>query len=91
MPTASHPVSARLRRGDPVDQRLRQLVPLAVHLVFGEVLDAHRLERPRADVQRQRRAFDALFVEACEQRVVEMQGPAVGAATAPGWRANTVW
>jgi hypothetical protein len=77
-------------RGDLVDQRLRQVVPLAVHPVLGEVLDAHRLERAGAHVQRQRRALDAHRVELRQQRLVEMQAGRRRGDRA-GLRANTVW
>ncbi|CAM2144622.1 hypothetical protein PT2222_160105 [Paraburkholderia tropica] len=68
-----HAATARARGGDLVDERLRQLIPLAVHRVIGDVFHAHRLERARADVQRERCALHALGVELREQRVVEVQ------------------
>ncbi|KGD43715.1 hypothetical protein DO70_6589 [Burkholderia pseudomallei] len=68
-----HAAAACAGRGDLLDERVGQLVRLAVHPVLGEVFDAHRLERARADVQRERRALDAARLERGEHRVVEVQ------------------
>ncbi len=53
--------------------RRADVEPLAVHPVFGQVAGAHRLERAGADVQRDRRQFDAAGAQAVEQLAREVQ------------------
>ena len=47
--------------------------PFLVHDVFGEVFVAHRLECPRANVQRHLRRRHAARADGSEQRRVKMQ------------------
>jgi hypothetical protein len=60
------------------------------HLVLLDIRDLHWLEGARADVQNDLGALDPRRREPSQQILAEMQS-AVGAATEPGSRANTVW
>ena len=71
-------------------RRLRELEFLAVELVGFEVLDVDRAKRAVPDVQREGRASNAGPAQGSSNSSVKCR-PAVGAATAPGTRAYTVW
>ena len=68
----------------------RDVVPLVVHAVFGQVLGLDGLEGAGAHVQGDAGGFDAAVRQRGQHRVVEMQrgcGRGHGARA----RANTVW
>ncbi len=77
----------RSRRGQGFEGNV---VPLAVHLVLGQVLGLHRLEGAGAHVQRHGGGLHP-FVFSAASTLSSKCSAAVGAATAPGWLANTVW
>jgi hypothetical protein len=66
------------------------VVALDVHRVGGEIVDADRREGAEPDVQRDRAIVAPRAAIASSSAGVRCS-PAVGAATAPGVRAKTVW
>nr|GEU28151.1 hypothetical protein [Tanacetum cinerariifolium] len=68
-----HVAAGRAGGAHRVHRLLRHGVPLGVHLVLGQHLVAHRLERAGAHVQRDEREVHALGLERIEQRLVEVQ------------------
>ncbi|BBI59635.1 hypothetical protein HSBAA_09410 [Vreelandella sulfidaeris] len=64
----------------------RDLNPLAVHMVFKDVVDAHRLKGARTYVQGDKGTVNAFISQRIQQRLIKMQ-PCGGAATAPSRRA----
>ncbi len=73
VPTAiSRPPEARARV-EPIGGFLVDAAPFGVHLVLARVFRLHRKEGPRADVQRQRLAADAVLLQPLDQTWREMQ------------------
>ncbi len=83
------PALAGLRVG--VGQRGGDRVALLEHPVLGDILRSHRQERSGPDLERE----EGEPHPARARRPSKVRGlkwsPAVGAATAPGSRAKTVW
>ena len=63
------------------------LAPLGVHAVIGRVLRLDRQERAGADVQRHEVAARCRARSSAANSASVKCRPAVGAATAPSWRA----
>ena len=78
--------AAPARFPDRGRSRLRNRVALAVHAMLREILHAHRLECPRAHVQRHVGELDAAFGKRREQRLVEVQARCRGRDGAGGAR-----
>ncbi len=79
------------RAVDRAGRRGGNLEPLGLDAMLLDALDAHRLERAVADVQRDLGHLDALRARG-RRRVARLKcRPAVGAATDPRARAKTVW
>ncbi|MNX25771.1 hypothetical protein D3C86_558240 [compost metagenome] len=69
----NYSTTARTARRDCIDHVLADFQPLGVHVVIFKLLDAHRLERPRAHVQRDESGLNALGRNRFHQRLIEMQ------------------
>ena len=65
--------SFRLGQPDQIHGLLRHGIPLAVHVVLGDFLHAHRLKSPRADMQRDVGGFHPHLFESFQHRRIEMQ------------------
>ncbi len=83
--------AARVAALDRGAELRRDAEPLGVQLMVLDALGSHRRERARADVQREERATRRRGRRAARAAAESKCKPAVGAATAPGERANTVW
>ena len=75
---------------DRIGGLLADLVALALHPVLLDPLGADRLEGADADVEGHPRDLDAGGRDLLAGARAVKWRPAVGAATAPGWRAKTV-
>ena len=68
-----HPPAARAAGRDRINHVLPHLQPFLVHDVLGKIFVAHRLERPRANVQRNLCHLHAAQADGGEQCLVKMQ------------------
>ncbi|CCK05791.1 hypothetical protein BN128_4097 [Cronobacter sakazakii 696] len=66
-------IAARFRGQHRVDHLLRHFGVFRVHHVIFDALNAYRLERPRADVQRDKRHLNAFRAQALKQRLIKNQ------------------
>ncbi len=85
-----HAPARGARASNRIDGFRRDEIALAVHAVFVEIVHAHRLEGSCADVQCGNQAHCAPRSATLARVAASKCRPAVGAATEPGVRANTV-
>ena len=68
-----HAFTGGLRLANLLAGRVGHLDPLAVHVVFEDVVHPHRLEGARTNVQRHESTVDAFFGQGVQQRLVEVK------------------
>ena len=72
-PHGNHALASGLRLANLLAGGLGDLDPLAVHVVFEDVIHPHRLEGACADVQCHESTVDAFLGQSIQQRLIEVQ------------------